>query len=77
MIIQGVALTPALAAWLRSAHDDGREPLFVIELGDGSIRVAPSDARQCLGLSPTEEIEVRALVAAHKADPFVTGPRRS
>ena len=72
MLIRGVALTPALAAWLRAAHDDGGEPLFVhgrqgAKTGAHYLTVLRSDGSP---LSLTEEREVRALLAAHAAEPL-------
>lgn len=72
MIIRDVALTPALAAWLRAAHDDGAAALFVhgrqgARTGTHYLAVLRADGSD---LSPTEEREVRALLAAHAVEPL-------
>lgn len=72
MTITNVTLTPALAAWLRGAHDDGEPDLFV---GTAHVRVSDATGICVLradysDLSPTEEREVRALLAAHEAEPL-------
>ncbi len=79
MLIRGVVLTPALAAWLRSAHDDGAAPLEILTAAThlplvwydypepDDYEVARADGSP---LSPTEEREVRALLAAHAAEPL-------
>lgn len=73
MIVTNVPLTPALRAWLIGANDDGQPELLVV-----GHAVPPYDA-QCAFtvcrqgmtmLSPTEEREVRALLAAHAAEPL-------
>lgn len=76
MILHGVTLTPALAAWLRAAHDDGAYPLDVrvIRRIRGGVDVGPAgiDVTRANGstLSQTEETEVRALLAAHAVEPL-------
>lgn len=83
MIIPGVTLTPALAAWLRAAHDDGQRNLRVSQISnlwsgvptwievvrDGGL-AGDED------LSPTEEQEVRALLAAHAVESLAMPVRR-
>ena len=68
MLIKNVPLTDALAAWLRGAHDDGQPPLQPVTWpATGGIIVRRADGSD---LSPTEEREVRALLAAHAAEPL-------
>jgi hypothetical protein len=72
MIIRDPSLTftPALAAWLRGAHDDGQPDLLVRAIvGDptAALRITRADYSD---LSPAEEREVRALLAAHAAEPL-------
>jgi len=71
VILPAVTLTPALAAWIRAAHDDGASDLEVAGYArdDGSpyARVERADGSE---LSPTEEREVRALLAAHAVEPL-------
>lgn len=76
MIVRDLVLTPALEQWIRDAHDDGQEPLDITDLSDPddredggatSILVARADLSE---LSATEQVEVRALVAAHAVEPL-------
>jgi hypothetical protein len=70
MIIRNVPITPALAAWLCGAHDDD-QPELIVRL-HGHIGATPFTVLRADGSppSPTEEQEVRALLAAHAAEPL-------
>ena len=63
MRIRGVALTPALRAWLVAAGD---APLTVRRIAD-TIEITRADGAE---LSAEEEIEVRALISAHDVEPL-------
>ena len=72
MIISNILPHEALTAWLRVAHDDGQPDLSVEyrpRRGFAPPRVTVLRADGSL-LSATEEREVRALLAAHAAEPL-------
>jgi hypothetical protein len=64
--IRATILTEALVAWLRRAHDDDTPALRVFSHGE-TVTVLRHDGAD---LSETEEIEVRALLAAHQVEPL-------
>lgn len=68
MIISNVRLTANLRAWIEASHDDREPPLTCYQV-DRSVVVHGRDHRGCARpLSEPEELEVRAVVAAHRAD---------
>lgn len=72
LIFTGRKPSRALVAWIEAAHDDGSSPLTVFGR-DRWIVVRRSDGGD---LSPTEETEVRALVAANSAEPLLPPRQR-
>jgi len=76
MLIQDLILTPALVAWFEGAHDDDNpRPLMVHRCNPGDTTGDEHEGVHVLGgdgspLSATEEREVRALLAAHAAEPL-------
>lgn len=65
----GVTLTPGLRWWLVRAGDDGGR-LAVWEYRTGPVRVVEIVRLDGAELSASEQIEVRALLAAHEAEPL-------
>ena len=72
-MIAPVQVTQALAAWLSQAHDDGQTELSCRQRGH-MLEITRADGSE---LSETEMVEVRALLAAHAAEPFQRGPTKS
>ena len=66
MLIQRTTLTDGLRRWLRTAHDDG-EPQLRVEQAGPDVRVLRASGDE---LSPTEQDEIVALLAAHEAEPL-------
>jgi len=70
VILHGVTLTPALAAWIAQAHDDGQPELRATSILRGGTYGTEVTRGGGSELSPTEEREVRALLAAHAVEPL-------
>lgn len=66
MLIRDTALTEALVRWLRESNDDDRPALRVTERGS-AIEVLRADGGE---LSPAEELEIKARLAAHAVEPL-------
>lgn len=66
MLIKNTELTPALARWLREAHDDGAPELHVEQRG-ADIEVRRADGSEP---SATERVEIEARLAAHGVQPL-------
>ena len=64
MIVQVERVTPGLVSWLRTAHDDG-QPALSVRWAPRGLRV---EHRRGGELSAAEQLEVRAIVAAHEAE---------
>jgi hypothetical protein len=72
LTIRDTQMTAPLRRWLSESHDDGQLPLVVEQIGvDVAIRRADGSA-----LSDAEEIEIRALLAAHAVLPLTGPPSR-
>ena len=72
MIVYRVNYTAALKTWIEGAHDDEQPALRVSYRGASPMAPSRLTVLRYSGdeLSPTEEREVRALLAAHAAEPL-------
>lgn len=71
--VLNTVLTEPLRAWLKWAADPGHR-LVVEQLGR-DIVIYNSNAPAGGGLTPSEDVEITSLLAAHAADPFTTCPK--